>query len=294
MIQHADLVIPCWVRLGGRIEQWIDKRLSSPYSRVNIAIPACEKLIPLSCQQRWNVPRIQLGSSDPGETRFNITCKSLRHPTEIRRRDWPYGGEWLVHATRASDRRRPGETRVDYFKRWLETPADQWGDAFAALRSILRERIIHASRLTGPMGQNYTSLSRLPIGSLAGPRTYRRGRHQWDYEPFGIAFQPGVLKQLGGQPVIYETQSASANCSHVKRKAQLAGADPYRLPERWSHEKEWWVPGPIDLSSLDTEDWFPFVPDQSYANQLAGLGVQRFIVAGTSDHEVKNRPNNQH
>ena len=68
----------------------------------------------------------------------------------------------------------------------------------------------------------------------------------------------------------YEPNSRTAASSHAKSKATL--------PEHWSHEQEWLVPGSIDLSSLNAQDWLPLVPSESYADRLTGLGLRRFVV----------------
>lgn len=282
LARQADLIIPCWVRLGGRIETLIDRCLTDRHQRALIAVPDCPKLIPPSCLRRWNVPRIKI--SPPGLPPKNAESGgSSLPPIPIEPRRFTNNDQWLVHATRASDRRRPGESRIVFFNRWLNSPTAHWGDAFAALLSILRERSIHTSRLQGLGGLQYTSLSRLPIAELAGSRVYRRGRQHWDYEPFGIAFHPRVLHPLGAQPVLYESTTGQPH--PAKSKWQPNPSPPSnraRLPERWSHEQEWLVAGPIDLASLDAEDWLPFVPHENYAHRLTGLGLQRFAVVPTS------------
>jgi hypothetical protein len=282
LTRQADLIIPCWVRLGGRIETLIDQCLTDRHRRVSIAVPDCPRLIPPGCLRRWKVPRIKIPPPRPPSQNARAE-KRLPPPLAIEPREFTNGDQWLIHATRASDRRRPGETRADFFKRWLNTPVAHWGDAFAALLSILRQRFIHTSRLQGPGGLQYTSLSRLPIAKLAGSRVYRRGRQHWDYEPFGIAFQPRVLHQMVAQPVHYETTTGQPHPAQSKWQPNPSPpASRARLPERWSHEQEWLIRGPIDLASLDTADWLPFVPHENYARQLAGLGLQRFAVVPIS------------
>ena len=294
LIRTADWVVPCWIKKGGKMERLIDCEITASRTHASWFLPNCDRLIPPDCLKRWTSKRVSL--LDLSQSGFQSRSGPKREkgrptPTKaVNLNDLTYGSKWVIHCTRPTNRRRPGESRAEFFYRWLGSPAEHWGPSIAALKSILRQRQIQPSR--GPKASNAqtTSLSRLPLGQFAGDRVYRRGRQQWDYLPYGIAFHPRVLQMLKARPVQYKPTGQNSAGIDQSEGFQAVGGKPLppqvhhpQLPAHWQHEQEWVRNGPIDLAPLPETDWIPFIPSHRYLSDLSSIGLPRVLVLNTEN-----------
>ena len=289
LIRTADWVVPCWIKKGGRMQRLIDFEINTSRSHARWFLPNCDRLLPADCLKRWTSRRASL--VDLSQSGFRTTPgpkRAIKRPTPtqaVNLTDLPYGPEWVIHCTRPTNRRRPGESRAEFFHRWLGSPAEHWGPPIAALKSILRQRLIQPSRSPKASKAQTASLSKLPLGQFAGDRVYRRGRQQWDYLPYGIAFHPRVLPILKARPVQYQPTGQTSAGGGQSGGFRAAGSKPLsrqvprpQLPDHWKHEQEWVRNGSIDLTTLAETDWIPFVPTPKYLSDLSTLDLSRALV----------------
>jgi hypothetical protein len=171
---------------------------------------------------------------------------------------------FLAHCTRGNGGPVPQESTEGYYRRiWNEgriVPADP----FLALLQILIEGRVRGSNWLTRGHQPSVSLSQVALPELLSRRRFRGHLGRWDWEPYGLLFNQGVLSQA--RPVIYGSQAEYAKLSHDDQ----VFFQPVETSVDWSVEQEWRVVGDIDLRLLPTEGVTVFTRFRAEAQQLAG------------------------
>ena len=85
------------------------------------------------------------------------------------------------------------------------TKANSELDAYSVLRKILREQLLIGSNNKIRSGDNCVCFSEVPVDSLKGGFTNSSGYSQ--YSRFGIVFPKNWIFEIGGRPVIYQSES---------------------------------------------------------------------------------------
>jgi len=173
---------------------------------------------------------------------------------------------FLIHFTRSCPGPWPGETLYEYYKALLEGNNGAAHTAFDTLYRILSEQRIRGSdRLI--RGQiPVVSFTAQPLKKLKELIRWRRGLIRWVFEPYGVAIAKNVLRELGACPVIY--------CGDEGWK-QLKDDQKYRFqlhqpPDtNWTMEKEWRLPGDLDLKTIPKKDVRIILPSVQEARQIA-------------------------
>jgi hypothetical protein len=155
-----------------------------------------------------------------------------------------------------------------------ETIASLSGAALPSpLRTLLEiltsGRLLASGRWTGN-GQPVVSLTAQPLARWPELRTYRPHLGRWDFEPYGVGLSRDRLEKLGGRPVIYGDRQTQAELETVERIwFQMARTRRAGHAIDWTVEREWRVPGDIELRLFGHDEALVFVPDKESAEVVA-------------------------
>lgn len=173
--------------------------------------------------------------------------------------------DYLFHYTRSRPGPWPGQNLCEWARDLLENAP--WADhtALDTLLRILREGRLRGSAHLIRGGHRVVSWTAVPPGELARITRWHPGLIRWTFEPYGIAVRRSTLKALGVRPAIY---------THPRHYERLREHDRFRFqfhdpPKRsWKIEREWRLPGDLDLKPLPPDHWFAFVPTGEEADRL--------------------------
>ncbi len=139
-------------------------------------------------------------------------------------------------------------------------------DAFQNLRSILRDGQIvgYSSKIRGNF--NCVCFTEAPLTSveqgLVNPKAHSR------YSPFGLMFEKAQVFELGGRPVIYQSEGEYALLpeSHQWRHVRYEPSAKPPIDLTW--EREWRIK--TSALILKPEEVAVIVPDSGWAERLIG------------------------
>ncbi len=176
--------------------------------------------------------------------------------------------DWLLHWTRAAAGPWPGETAEDFLHALILRTEMADHSAVTTLLRILSERILRASA-EGIRGSfPVVAFTGVPLHEFRRRRVFRKHRHRFDFEPWGIAIQKRGLVRLGVKPVIYGDDEAWCSLAPEDRpffqKATSGGATSN------SEELEWRAIADVHLSQFSTAEVCVFV-DSADAARLVSL-----------------------
>jgi len=261
IVAAADSLHLLQVRAGGNIASLHDQRLADAAgpgadAGIQIAIPAD------SAVSSRGLPGVFLaGSQDSAAVVACISdmAERLQEP-------------FLAHWTRRCDGPWPGQAEREWIKQLiLADPARQRSASCALERIILQQRII-ASATAIRDSIPVVCLTGVPVQQWPGRRVYRCHRRRWDFLPYAIAIRRDWLVRRGARPVIYGDNSDWDNLPGSCRPFfQKSMSTLGKQPIDWSLEREWRVPGNVELADLNSEDGFLLVPDPEVARRLAPM-----------------------
>jgi hypothetical protein len=158
---------------------------------------------------------------------------------------------FLVHYTRSCPGPWPGQSMAEYCRSLVAGWENSAHTAFDTLNRILAERLIRGSNaLTRGPGRVVSFTECLPE-ELYRLIKWQRGLIRWSFEPYGVAVRKEVLVTLGAAQVIYGPEEVFD---------QLHEDETYRfqlikpMGRDWSQEKEWRLPGDLNLDDVPRED----------------------------------------
>jgi len=89
--------------------------------------------------------------------------------------------------------------------------------------------------------------ARSPLELAANP-IYRKSLARWDFKPYAIGIRRGIASQLGAKPVRYGAEEDYLKIpDDEKYLFQLSSGKK----SDWRREKEWRIPGDVNLNSID-------------------------------------------
>ncbi len=282
-----------WLRPRGTTIERLAEGLRRAYHPLRLVLPADDRLVPSKVRRRLidlgAVERPIAGQSLADElaaTAANVLAiERLRnvstsidtrpldpHAAIIEAVDFAspsFDRDWLVHRTRPTDRRRPAESRIAFFRRLLDARSDELDGGIGALRSMLRQGRLFAS--AGPIRGDRPMIcwSRPAALSMQAP-VFRPARRQWDESRYGVAVRRSLLERLGARPVIYGDASLGRHLDPESRPwfqpAVTTRRDGTRID--WRLEREWRSPGDLRLDDCGRDELMLFVPTRSEAESL--------------------------
>jgi hypothetical protein len=182
-------------------------------------------------------------------------------------------GAWLVHCTRGRQAAWPGQSEEQFFD-WLLLSAPQTADLspLATLQRIVGQQHLVGSGRTTRSGRPVVCFSDRPLLDVVGQRVFRSHLGRWDAEPFGIAIRKAAAQRMGAQPVIYfdpKRRSAQPpDLSIATNDDQSWRLQPIGTTYDWTTEREWRLPGAMDLRQLGGDDAVVFVASDNQRSQI--------------------------
>ena len=178
-------------------------------------------------------------------------------------------GTWLTHWTRESDTPWPGETRDDLLDALILGLPEADHSALATLIRIVSEGRLRATGGGQREGHRSVSFSAVPLRLLVLERTFRAHRGRWDFEHIGICIRRKSLEHAGARAVIYGDEDTWSDLPEAERSwFQYRFSRTSSGAIDWSTEREWRIPGDVDLTRLGPDDAFLFCPGNSEAAVL--------------------------
>ncbi len=180
---------------------------------------------------------------------------------------------WLIHCTRGRQAEWPGQSEEQFFD-WLLLSAPQAADfsPLATLQRIVGQQYLIGSGRTTRSGRPVVCFSDKPLLDVVGRRVFRSHLGRWDAEPFGIAIRKDAAQRMGAQPVIYfDPKKRSAQPPDLSMAAnddQSWRLHPVGTTYDWTTEREWRLPGAIDLRQLTDDEAVVFVASDNQCGQI--------------------------
>ena len=228
-------------------------------------------------------PRISLSNDqNPESTTTNNDLALIQNPLQN-------PGDWLLHWTRAAAGPWPGETTDDFLDALILRTETADHSAVTTLLRILSEGILRASA-EGIRGSfPVVAFTGVPLVEFQKRRVFRKHRHRFDFEPWGIAIRKKSLLSRGVRPVIYGDDNVWSVLDHEERpffqKATSGGATNN------TEELEWRAAGDIRLSEFSSSEVCVFVDSTDAARMVSFHSPWNVIVvpeksrSGTADSD---------
>jgi len=144
------------------------------------------------------------------------------------------------------------------------TKGDTWAAAFENLLRIIRDGSITDNSFKIKGDYRCVCFSEAPLGvigdGLANSAGYRR------YSPFGIMFEKRHIFELGGRPVIYQSDDEFNLLLDDQKWRHMRYEPNAPLPVDFTWEREWRIRR--DQLQFTAGEAIVVVPDRRYAEQL--------------------------
>ncbi len=217
----ADSVDVVWLRRGGKIDHWLQKRLTEtdpgtvrllsppqgppPHHRDLLDCGAVAGIVswpdpypePLAPEERRGEGfRVRVKAS------YRASDANTRQPVALALVQTPEN--WLIHCTRTADGAWPGESQEQFHDSLLLTPPQPFDSTpLTALRRIVAQGQLIGSGRTVRGSQPVVCLSDRPLLEIVDKRHYRSHLGRWDAEPYGIAVSKTAAIAQGARAVVY-------------------------------------------------------------------------------------------
>ncbi len=181
-------------------------------------------------------------------------------------------GQWLAHWTRSCAGKWPGERSSVFFRDLFDRPETYVRGAGATLGRILDEKRIRASSWKTPGGAPMTAFTALSPGDALALMRWRKRFVRYSFEPYGLAFRKDILVELGAAEVMY-TGEHPGESHPASIFTHAAGKDGH-----WVAEREWRLPGDLDLRDIPPDAARVIAPDNVAAEELRENTSTRFPI----------------
>jgi hypothetical protein len=215
-------------------------------------------------------PRTSVSNSQSPVSRTTDKDPALLHDPLLNPNDW------LLHWTRATAGPWPGETSEDFLDALILRTETADHSAVTTLLRILSEGILRAST-EGIRGSfPVVAFTGVPLHEFRERRVFRKHRHRFDFEPWGIAIRKSSLINFGVRPVIYGDDEVWSSLDNDKRpffqKATSGGATNN------SEELEWRAIGDVHFPQFSASEVCVFVESSDAARIVSFHSPWKVIV----------------
>ncbi|MBW2090806.1 MAG: hypothetical protein JRI34_01615 [Deltaproteobacteria bacterium] len=197
---------------------------------------------------------------------ISLKTKRPRLPGQTKIQTDLKNNSYLIHFTRSCPGPWPGETLYEYYKSLVEGNEGAAHTAFDTLNRILKEQRIRGSNHLIRGQTPVVSFTGQPLKNIESLIRYRRGLIRWAFEPYGIAIAKEILVKVGVRPAIYcgeeEWEGLPENQKYRFQLHQPPDTD-------WTMEKEWRLPGDLDLKTISSKYIRIILPSLQEAEQIA-------------------------
>jgi hypothetical protein len=265
----ADQLLVAHVRPGGgvaRLLTWRARHDRDVQQHRIVVDSAAGDSDPASAFAQLGYGRWVVSPPPPAHCSKTVVALTSRPPR------WLPGGlsRWLLHWTRAPAGAWPDETEGQYWLRILEGQLETPSALDTLRRILLQRRLIATGRMIRE-GSPVVSFTAMSLARLLQHRQFRGHRGVWDAEPYGLAVDRLWLAMRGAAPVCYGPAALFAELGSADRsffQVRFSRLRSGRVID-WAEEQEWRHLGNLDLSALDEQSGFVFVPGRAEARRLA-------------------------
>lgn len=184
--------------------------------------------------------------------------------------------EWLLHWTRARIGPWPDESANDFLDALILRTDESNHSALAALLRIVSGQRLIASSEGIRGGYSVVAFTAVPLAEFRKRRVFRKHRHRFDFEPWGIAVRRTDLEQLGARPVIYGDADDWQSLASEDRPFFQRDVDSKSTNN--SAEREWRLWSDLDLTRLSRSSVRIFVENADAARLIAQHGDWSVVV----------------
>ncbi len=173
----------------------------------------------------------------------------------------------LIHCTRRCDGPWPDETPDERLVDLILADEQADHSALATLLHIIQTRCLIASSQSTRGPVPVVSFTSVRLDELRELRVFRSHRGRWDFEPYGICIRRDLLVATGARAVSYASDEEWTEMGEQDRPFFQLNRSVTRAGNimDWTVEQEWRQIGNVDLSTLNPEDAWIFVPDEEEA-----------------------------
>ena len=277
LMDGADVIYVLSLRVNGNIHRLLRTRVQRREARIVLVdLPGiqAESAKNELCQQGAELWKPTEEQSRPLTSSFDLVSVCDRNLLDrgeevytIEPFSLAKNEEFLVHTTRSCPGPWPDESFEQYADSLLNSHPDSDHSTLGTLRRIVTQKKLLSSNQTIRGGSRVVSFTASPLLQLPALHRFRPHRVRWDFEPYGLCLRREWLIKQGVRPVQYRDDADWSSLSDSDRPFfQLATGDS---GIDWTVEREWRVPGDLDLTDLSPNDVILFVPDFQSAKSLA-------------------------
>ncbi|MFC1538324.1 hypothetical protein ACFL6H_02785 [Candidatus Latescibacterota bacterium] len=239
-------------------------------SRDRLAINTADIIYPVSIHPGGKLEKLLTETEIAKKIRndFRIPWKRNSEKNRIPSYDFSGGtvnpfpdGNWLVHWTRSSQGKWPGEKSWMFIRDLCENSDIYVRNAKETLLNMLSEKRIRGSSWNIPGGTYAVSLTSLPASEAISLMKWRKRYVRYSFEPYGIAIKQDILEGMGAREIRYEKVSPDFSGDRLFIQSPGEEGD-------WTQEKEWRLRGDIRLDEIDPKNYFAIVYDESDAVEM--------------------------
>lgn len=186
----------------------------------------------------------------------------------------------LIHCTRRSHGPWPDESTEDRLADLILSNSQADHSALATLIHIIETRCLIASDQSTRGPVPVVSFTGVRFDELSELRVFRSHRGRWDFEPYGICIRRELLVASGARAVSYasdaEWQAMDEEARPFFQLNQSVTESGNILD--WTVEQEWRQIGDVDLTLLQPEDAWVFVPSPEDAEKVRQVSPWPVVV----------------
>jgi hypothetical protein len=237
VVTLADILVPVCCRAGGRMNTLLEQAASQGKEIVT--------------------PFVTLEKQPSTPINYALDPEALNPALR------EVGDDYLIHWTRATNTRWPGETKRSFYRHIVSSGFWPHSGLHTLQRIIQMKRIIASPRhMPGNIPTvSFTGLTPLEMVPLM---CWRARYRQMSFEPYGLGIRRSLARGLGIEPVRYFDAKNKAAVSESERWL----GQSHGIITDWRTEQEYRHSGDLDFSDIPPDDLAFFCHIPAEARQL--------------------------
>ena len=194
--------------------------------------------------------------------------------------------QFLLHWTRRRVGPWPDQTQNSFLDDLIFSNSRSDHSQLSSLCRILASRrIIGSANLTRDT-KPVVCFSNLSLEQLKTRRVFRPHLSRWDFEPYGLAIDRELLKELGARRVVYGDNSSWNSLSPSARPFFQTRRSANQKID-WELEREWRIIGDLQLKLIPRDRAFVFVASEEQAGVVASLCHWPIVVMNSLQEPIQ-------